>query len=387
MKKHVIIQLACFGDCLYATTIAKQLKSDDPCCHITWAIASNYASVLELNPDVDDLWIIDNCNGDFYSTKLHQVVAEAKVKFNKGYFDSMYITQIPSLNWHRFDGSIRGTILSAYPYPITVDVRPVMRLSSHETSKVKEIVKDWDLTSYSNVLLFECSPNSGQSPVTLELALEISSKVVQARNDICIILSSPYQVRNQSPHIKDASLLSIRENAELANYCTHLIGCSSGITWLCSSDWVKVTLPTIQYLSVDCDFFAGVEYDLKRWNKDSSHVIEVKDFSVDIAVKSILCLVDDGVSVCKELFHQELRPNLRHFDVAAISVCRYGQTKWQLLQLIQVFSKINRHIPCYRIVLAAGQAWLKTSRKFAYFKRLKTKLVSLRRLNTAGFPR
>lgn len=378
INKYLIIQLACFGDCLYATTIAKQLKHDDPDCHITWAIASKYASVLDLNPHIDDLWVVENCNGDFYGARLKEIITQAKDKIRDGIFNDLIICQIPSFNWHRYNGSIRGTILAAYPRPISVDINPVIRLSSQETSRVEAIVKGWNLSSYHNVLLFECSPKSGQSPVTPELALEISEIVVTARNDICIILSSPYQVKNKSLHVKDASLLSIRENAELANYCTHLIGCSSGITWLCTSDWTTNKLPTIQYLNVDCDFFAGVEYDLKCWNKDSSHVIEIKDFSVDIAVKSILCLVDEGVSLCKERFHQQLRPNIRHFNVAATSICRYGQSKWQLAQLINVFWKNNKHIPLYRVIIAAGQVWFKCSIIVIFLKKRLKKVAALR---------
>ena len=39
-KNILLVQLFSNGDCLYATTIARQIKQDYPGCKLTWAIAS-----------------------------------------------------------------------------------------------------------------------------------------------------------------------------------------------------------------------------------------------------------------------------------------------------------------------------------------------------------
>ena len=55
-KRILLGQLGSFGDCLYATTVARQIKVDFPECHLTWAIGSPYRSILDNSPDVDDIW-------------------------------------------------------------------------------------------------------------------------------------------------------------------------------------------------------------------------------------------------------------------------------------------------------------------------------------------
>ncbi|MEQ1577992.1 MAG: hypothetical protein ABL894_10090, partial [Hyphomicrobium sp.] len=56
MTRILLGQLGSNGDCLYATTIARQIKKDFPGCHLTWAISSLCTRVLDNNPDVDEVW-------------------------------------------------------------------------------------------------------------------------------------------------------------------------------------------------------------------------------------------------------------------------------------------------------------------------------------------
>ena len=82
--------------------------------------------------------------------------------------------------------------------------------------------------------------------------------------------------------IVDASSLTFRENAELSKYCTLLIGCSSGITWLLTSTWAK-KIPTIQILKKGALLyeFASVSYDLNYWGQQTDHIIEITKFDED----------------------------------------------------------------------------------------------------------
>ena len=54
-KKILLVQLFSNGDCLYATTIARQIKNDYPGCHLTWAIAGFCKSIIANNPFVDEV--------------------------------------------------------------------------------------------------------------------------------------------------------------------------------------------------------------------------------------------------------------------------------------------------------------------------------------------
>ena len=362
-NRYLIIQLACFGDCLYATAIVRQLKHDEPNCHVTWAIASKYESAIVLNPFVDDRWVVSIDNGDYYNVNLLRIVEEAKRKKQAGEFTEIIVSQIPSLNWHRYDGTIRGTILASSPFPITQGVAPTLRLSDQEVISVTQVAEEWQLTKYKYVLLFECAPSSGQSFLNPDIALLIAEKVVCGRQDVCIILSSAQKINATSPHIKDGSVLSIRENAELANRCTHLIGCSSGITWACTSDWVSAPLLTIQLLSSSCKWYAGLEYDHKRWGLNADHIVEIYDGSIDQAVESILVMIDVGISECKRIYHQEFKPTSKHFEEAMRSLVDSGTgTRSRIISLIFNYLRANPHSSITEISAVLLNIFLRTSR-------------------------
>src|SRR6187399_186933 len=55
IKKIILVQLYSNGDCLYATTVARQIKEDFPGCHLTWAIAAFCKSIVANNPYIDEV--------------------------------------------------------------------------------------------------------------------------------------------------------------------------------------------------------------------------------------------------------------------------------------------------------------------------------------------
>lgn len=349
MKRFLIIQLACFGDCLYATTVAKQIKHDNPYSHLTWAIATKYSSAIHLNPDVDCVWEIDIKDGDYYNRNLEKLIVEANIRKKEGEFNEIIITQIPDYNWHNFNGTIRGSLLKNSRLRITVPVEPVVHLSENEISRVRQYVRDNNLRAYKKVVLFECAPSSGQSFINPEMALEIAEIITSRREDICIILSSPYQLKAKSSHVKDASSLSIRENAELANFCTHFVGCSSGITWLCSSSWVKKKLPTIQFLSESCKWYAGMTYDHALWGLPHDHIVEVLDCSPTQAGACILSLVDDGIGLLKNKYKASYKPQYKHFEEVAKTLLNSNSSYHDLLYYFIGFSSKTRHLNKFRL--------------------------------------
>ncbi len=339
-KKFLIGQLACYGDCLYATTIAKQIKHDYPNSHITWAIASKYKSILFLNPFVDDVWEIELVNGDYYDKGWSKFEEEALRKKENGEFDELIFSQIPPLNWINYDGTIRGTILKAYKKPITQSVSPVLKLSIDEIENVKTFAHNNKLSRFKNVILFECSPGSNQSKVTPEFAIQISEKISTINSDTCFILSSPNKINNSNPQIIDASELTFRENAELTKYCSLLIGCSSGITWLSMSDWAK-KLPMVQLLDDKLPYFSGIHYDLEINKLDNSKVIEITDFEFEKIYSCIQLLLINEFKEVKKEFHQNYKPRLSHLYTVTNNLVSNKYSLLRIFKFAVEFKKTN----------------------------------------------
>lgn len=327
-KKILLGMLVSNGDCLMATIVAKQIKQDFPGCHLTWAISNLCRHVIEQNPQVDVIWEIQVSSKqaalkeDWYSFKQ-----EALTKKKAGEFDELFFLQIYPDNLHFFDGTTRGTIYKAYPFKVTVDARPVIRLTSDEIKKVKNFADKYQLQKYKYVILFECTSLSGQSFVTPEWAISVSEKLTTAHPDLFIILSTHIKLASSNPRIVVAGDLSFRENAELTKYCNLLIGCSSGITWLATTDWAK-RLPMIQFLKRGIGFsFASVAYDHKYWRLDETSIIESTNENVEYAVKMISDVLSKGMPVCKPAYHQILKPRFVSMLKYAFMFIRRGKFK------------------------------------------------------------
>jgi hypothetical protein len=303
-KRFLIGQLARFGDCLYATTVAQQIKSDFPDSHVTWAVASAYKGILEHNPFVDDIWEIE---GDFREDGWKCFEEEALRRHSRGMYDEVVLTQLIGRNWANFDGTIRSSLLRGYGRPITVPVAPVVRLSESEVRNVKRFAQGHKLEQFKNVILFECSPGSSQSSVNTGFALQVVKEITLRHPDTCFILSTPKAVMTSSAQIFDASVLTFRENAELSKYCTLLVGCSSGITWLCTSDWAR-KLDTIQIIDEGYGMFAGVAYDQDLWNIDCSHILEISNKAIGSLAQIIEVTLTRGFPEAKQRYHRVFRP-------------------------------------------------------------------------------
>jgi hypothetical protein len=301
-------QLKSSGDCLYATTIARQIKVDYPGCHLTWAIGSMYRSILEGNPDVDAIWVIPLTGIDGDIDAWEQFEREALARKRKGEFDKVFLTQIAPGNLHNYDGSIRSSIFRGYPGPIKVPISPVLRLSLTEVENVCRFVGAHRLNTHKHVILFECSPKSDQSFVTLELAVEVARKLVAAMSDVAVILSSDVKCDSNHERIMDGSVLSLRENAELTKFCSLLVGCSSGISWVCTSDWAK-PLPMLQLLKRDAFWFASVVYDYSYWGLSTDTIIEITNGDSDKIVRCIEMMLTMGPHSAKKKYHQQIPHN------------------------------------------------------------------------------
>lgn len=310
-KKILLGMLVANGDCLMATVLAKQIKKDYPGCHLTWAISNLCRGVIEGNPDVDAVWEIQLKNKkEAEKEGWYRFETEARQRKESGDFDEIFFTQIYPTNVHQYDGTTRSTIYNAYPHPVTVNARPVLRLREDEVKRVAVFAATHQLSTYRHVILFECSSFSGQSFVTPEWALEVSRLLLQERDDVFIILSTHLQVANLPARMAIAAVLSLRENAELTKYCSLLIGCSSGITWISTTDWAK-RLPMLQFLKRGKGFtFASVAYDHRYWGLDEQLMIETTNEDIPAAVNMVSEVLDQGVPAVRAKFHMHLRPRM-----------------------------------------------------------------------------
>jgi hypothetical protein len=136
-KRFLIGQLGSFGDCLYATTVARQIKNDYPDCHLTWAIGSIYRSILDGNPYIDEIWEFPLSKRTDLLDRWQQFENEAVERKNRGDFDEIFLTQVWPNNLKNFDGTLRSSIFRAYNKPITVPVLPVLRLLPAEVENVR----------------------------------------------------------------------------------------------------------------------------------------------------------------------------------------------------------------------------------------------------------
>ncbi len=302
IQKILLVQLYSNGDCLYATAVARQIKEDFPRCHLTWMIAGFCNNIINENPYVDAKRVADDIRKNDLQQFL-QLSKQVTLEKEQGLWDEVFILQNSGNNFANYDGTIRGMIFRAYPRTITVPVQPVLVLTDAEKNNATTFAQAHQLSRYSNVILWEFAPQSGQLKLDFNQVMTIAQKIT-SRPDTCIILSSANRF-NASDSIFDASSLSFRENAALTHYCTLLIGCSSGITWISTSSAAKM-LPMVQLLDDSVLFLNAPSVDFKRFGMDTSGLIEMTRFSDQTVSDCIEMILKEGMEKAKTTFHEEL---------------------------------------------------------------------------------
>lgn len=315
-ERILLVHLVANGDCLMATTIARQIKKDFPGCRLTWAISYKCRQIIDNNPDVDAVWEIVYGDGESPTGRgggWTRVKCEAEKRCAAGEFDRIFYTQVFPDNIGNFDGTTRSSTFRNYPGPITVPVNPVIRLRDPELKKVEQFAAQNKLRFFQHVILFECTPSSGQSTMSQRKGLAVALNLVSKRSDTAVIISTHIPFESPHPQIIDGSCLSLRENVELSKYCTLFVGCSSGITWLLTSDSAK-KLPMVLFLNPDVmgATFASVAYDFKHWGLSTSHIIESGRGEVDEMTALVLAAMAD-FSLARSRFHVAFRPKFWDF--------------------------------------------------------------------------
>lgn len=311
-KRILLGQLASRGDCLYATAVARQIKADYPGCHLTWAIGSMCRAILDGNPHVDAVWEVPLTKHSEVADAWWKFFAEATARLAKGEFDEAFYTQIFPANYRNYDGTVRTSIFRGYPKPITVPVAPVISLREPEIENVRRFAELHRLSDHAPVIMFEFSGVSGQSFVDPDFACQVALDIVAQLPDCRIVMTSLIAVESHDSRIISGHTLSFRENAELTKYCSLLIGCSSGITWLCTSDWAK-PLPTIQLLAQNKGVYASVVHDHEHFGLATDNIIEMTDCPADDLVDCVVAAVREGFAGAKKHYHVRLRIDFDYY--------------------------------------------------------------------------
>ncbi|HLY72387.1 MAG TPA: hypothetical protein VKR53_21800 [Puia sp.] len=299
-QKIVLIQLYSNGDCLYATAVARQIKSDYPGCHLTWAVASFCKNIIANNPYVDEILEISSVKKDDVKAFRKFTRDVHRGQFHTT-FDRVFTTQIAGVNLAFYDGSIRSNIFRAYPSAIKVPVTPVLNLTVAEMDNVKKFAARFELSDYKHVILFEYAPQSGQLNISKEIAVSIAEKLIE-RTGIAVVLSSGSKVLSMHKQIIDGSILTLRETAALTHYATFLLGCSSGITWVSTSDAAKL-LPMVQLLDAEAKWRNSVLTDFTRFDLPADALIEMYEFNEEKIIECV-GLALENFSVAKNKFNQ-----------------------------------------------------------------------------------
>ena len=303
-KRILLGQLEKLGDCLYASVIARQIKNDYQNCHLTWAVNTTCLSVVENNPYVDEIWELKR-NPDDSLTLWQKFVDEALLKKERGEYDLIFFAQILPDNFKNYDGTVRSSIFRGYPKPISVPIAPIVRLSDPEIENVARFAKIHKLKEKKHVILFEYDAASGQSFVTQDFAIDAAKIVLKKYPNVVFILTSNTETNEIGPNIIDGSILSFKENAELTKYCTLLVGCSSGISWLATSDWAK-PLPKIQLLKTKTYFYASMMHDAIHFGLPTDQLLEMQDCTPPYLADCIKMVLKEGFSQAKRKYHKDI---------------------------------------------------------------------------------
>ncbi len=346
-NKILLVQLFSNGDCLYATTIARQIKKDYPGCHLTWAVAGSCRNILIGNNDVDEILEIN-------SVKKNDIAAFRRLKQEfvrqqqEGLWQEVFVTQIMDDNQANYDGCIRSALFRGYPHPVTIEPTPILELSDAERENAKKFVRLHNFEAYTHRILFEFAPQSGQLPITQEKAISIAESLTD-HNDILVILSSAKAITHTRKNIVDGSCLTLRETAALSSYCTLLLGCSSGITWITTSTGGKL-LPMIQLVNPYTDWVNPVSRDFNRQRRSTEHIIDIINFDITKVYNCTYAATKD-FEKAKQIYNQNIPLSFRTTRKIVYNLLCYLQLK-AIARHIKINAKLyNNNIHFYIEVL------------------------------------
>lgn len=295
------------GDCLFGTTLVRQLKEDYPHAEIIWHISEQAKGMALNNPDVSEIvtYDIKKEPGDVVWARNEE---KLKQDLAAGRIDKLVSPQIIGDNERHYTGTIRSTILKQYHKgPLSAGTRPFLYMSADEKKSVEAFANQNNLSSFNKVVLFECMPLSGQVPMNPDKALNFCERIIESGiKDVCFILTSGQKITSKYTQIVDASVLTIRENYELLKSVDLVIGCSSGISWMSFAHGLG-SKPMFQLMDNKSFYFNSFHRDCRILHEDSQHIAESLYISDEQVYQNIYAFVTDTQRFLKN--HQDEIPD------------------------------------------------------------------------------
>jgi hypothetical protein len=333
MHRILLGHLNANGDCLYATTIARQLRHDYPDARITWAISTTCSSLLANNADVDDVWQVPSSRRDQEVT-WRAFAREALTAIARREFDEVILSQVYPDNFQNFDGTVRPSIFRAYGRPITVPIENVINPTQQEVERVEAFARTHRLADVTHRILFECSSSSGQSFVTPAFANEVAAELYKILPDSVLIFTSVESIPTENRRSLQASMLSLREIALLTAHCSLFVGAGSGGT-VAASSTAAHPLPMILLLRADSSVFASFKHDFEYFGVQRPPTIELVTPDAALIAECIRKTCVEGADVALEAFGGGVRVDftfyLRHVQFHLVQTERYLDAAQSLL--------------------------------------------------------
>jgi hypothetical protein len=330
----VLFHLFSNGDCLFATTIAKQIKYDNPDCTLEWVISKKCSSIIFNNPNVDIITEIDIPLPSYNEIVFEKELAKVMSRKNDGFYDQVFVSQILGDNFCFYDSIVASSIFRCYGKPITVDTKPVLLNSENEKINAFNFSVKHKLSNYKNVVLFECAPQSNQLNLTRDIIFEYCLQILKEKNT-CVILSAPFPYEFNNPNIFDGDILTIRETVALTHFCTLLLGCSSGISWACTSNSAK-PIPMVQILNDKAYYFNPLSITFEKQLKSTESLIELTKFDAEKIGLTFKDIFSKGFEVSKLIHNQKIKKQFKLFRGIVANFISNGKFK-----LLYHFIKIN----------------------------------------------
>ena len=140
--------------------------------------------------------------------------------------------------------------------------------------------------------------------LTKDEAIKIAEDLC-ATGNIAVILSSAQKINHPNPAVLDGSELTFRESVYLSNYCTLLLGSSSGITWGTTADGGKM-LPMVQLLNPWTVWANPISRDFERQGISTDGLIELIEFDRKKVVDCVTMVFEQGFAAAKATYNQPI---------------------------------------------------------------------------------
>jgi hypothetical protein len=249
-KKIALIQPGSWGDNINSTLMFRPLKKHWPGAILDVYTSSIYSSAFHNNPDIDHLMVVEVLNRD---QALHLLTLLPKELEGRGY--DVVLNPHPMINGDKWV-SIRnghltgphGNLIGAWIRALEdlnvnydLPLETVLVLTQAEIDKVQNFMRT--VPPGRNVLM-EDETRSGQSFWNGDWTMAVAKRLLNGQTNLFLsrqqIDPNVEQLQREHPgRVFFMGDFSIRECADVFNYCDIFFSVSSGLSNACNTSWCK----------------------------------------------------------------------------------------------------------------------------------------------------